>query len=86
MPLESMGMDLYYDDLSEFCTSVILLARTLGLELKLKERDTDRKEQLAPEFIQVCLKKTFLSNALKQNKGVSINRSISLFILYLFVA
>ncbi|CAG0904989.1 unnamed protein product [Darwinula stevensoni] len=48
-----MGIDLYYDDLSPFCNSVRLLARALGLQLDLKERNTDKDEQLTPEYIQM---------------------------------
>ncbi|CAG0910388.1 unnamed protein product, partial [Darwinula stevensoni] len=48
-----MGIDLYYDDLSPFCLSVRLLARALGLELTLKERNTDKDETLTPEYIQM---------------------------------
>ena len=48
-----MGIDLYYDDLSQYCNSVRLLARALGLELNLKERVLDKNEHLTSEYVQV---------------------------------
>jgi glutathione S-transferase len=48
-----MSIDLYYTIASPPCRSVMLLAKTLGLELNLKKVDLMNKEHLKPEFLKV---------------------------------
>jgi hypothetical protein len=47
-----MPLDLYYMIASTPCRSVMLLAKTLGLELNLKDVDVLKKEHLEPEFFE----------------------------------
>jgi glutathione S-transferase len=47
-----MPLDLYYTIASPPCRSVMLLAKTLGLELNLKHVDFPKKEHLEPEFLK----------------------------------
>jgi glutathione S-transferase len=51
-----MPLDLYYHIASPPCRSVMLLAKTLGLQLNLKKVDLLNKEQLSPEFLKVSAK------------------------------
>lgn len=48
-----MTIDLYYMPLSAPCRSIIMLAKTLGLELKLIKTDLFAGEHMTPEFIKV---------------------------------
>ncbi|KDR06629.1 Glutathione S-transferase 1-1, partial [Zootermopsis nevadensis] len=48
-----MSLDLYYVLPSPPCRAVMLLAKTLGLELNLKKTDLLAKEQLKPEFLKI---------------------------------
>jgi glutathione S-transferase len=48
-----MPLDLYYTIASPPCRSVMLLAKTLGLELNLKHVDVLKKKHLEPEFLKV---------------------------------
>jgi glutathione S-transferase len=48
-----MPLDFYYVIASPPCRSVMLLAKTLGLELNLKEMNLLGKEHLKPEFLKV---------------------------------
>jgi glutathione S-transferase len=49
-----MPLDFYYAIASPPCRSVMLLAKTLGLELNLKKVNVLKKEHLEPEFLKVC--------------------------------
>jgi hypothetical protein len=48
-----MPLDFYYTIASPPCRSVLLLAKTLGLELNLKKVDLLKREQHTPEFLKV---------------------------------
>jgi glutathione S-transferase len=48
-----MPLDFYYTLTSPPCRSVLLLAKTLELELNLKKLDLLKKEQHTPEFLKV---------------------------------
>lgn len=49
-----MPIDLYYMPVSAPCSSVILVAKALGVELNLKLVNLDAKEQFTAEFTKVC--------------------------------
>jgi hypothetical protein len=48
-----MPLDFYYTITSPPCRSVLLLAKTLGLELNLKKLDLLNREHHTPEFLKV---------------------------------
>ena len=48
-----MGVDLYYMPMSAPCRSVLLLAKSIGLELNPKVVDLMAGETRTPEFIKV---------------------------------
>lgn len=48
-----MTIDLYYMPLSAPCRSIMMLAKTLGIELNLKKTDLFAGEHLTPEFLKV---------------------------------
>lgn len=48
-----MPIDLYYTPRSAPCRAVQMLAKTLGLELNLKDVDLKSGEQLKPEYVKV---------------------------------
>lgn len=48
-----MTIDLYYMALSPPCRSIIMLAKTLGIELNLKKVDLFAGDHMKPEFLQV---------------------------------
>lgn len=50
-PAAAMPLDLYYCITSPFCRSVLLTARTLGVELNLKEVDIWQGEQFKAEYL-----------------------------------
>lgn len=54
---KKMAPTLYYMDLSPPSRSVLLTAAALGIELKLKNIDLFKKEQLNPEYIKVSVLK-----------------------------
>jgi hypothetical protein len=49
----AMPLDFYYTIASPPCRSVLMLAKTLGLQLNLKKVDLLKKEQYTPEFLEV---------------------------------
>jgi glutathione S-transferase len=51
-----MSLDFYYVIASPPCRAVMLLAKTLGMELNLKKTDVLKKEHLKPEFLKVRVK------------------------------
>lgn len=48
-----MTIDLYYLPLSPPCRSIIMLAKTLNIELNLKKLDLFAGEHLKPDFLKV---------------------------------
>lgn len=48
-----MTIDLYYMALSPPCRSIIMLAKTIGIELNLKKVDLFAGEHMKPEFLKV---------------------------------
>lgn len=48
-----MTIDLYYTPRSAPCRAVQMLAKTLGLDLNLKEVDLIHGEQMKPDYIKV---------------------------------
>ena len=48
-----MAIDLYYMPLSAPCRSIIMLAKTLGVELNLIKLDLFAGEHMTPEFLKV---------------------------------
>lgn len=48
-----MPLDFYYTISSPPCRSVLLLAKTLGLELNMKKIDLLKREQHTPEFLKI---------------------------------
>lgn len=48
-----MPIDLYYTPRSAPCRAVQMLAKTLGVELILKDVDLVRGEQLKPDYVKV---------------------------------
>lgn len=48
-----MPIDFYYTITSPPCRSVLLLAKTLGLELNLKKLDLQKGEHRTAEFLEV---------------------------------
>ena len=48
-----MGVDVYYFALSAPCRSVLLLAKSIGLELNLKNTDIMAGATKTPEYIKV---------------------------------
>lgn len=49
----TMAIDLYYMPLSAPCRSIIMLAKTLGVELNLIKLDLFAGEHMTPEFLKV---------------------------------
>jgi hypothetical protein len=49
----AMPLDFYYTITSPPCRSVLLLAKTLGLELNLKKLDLLKGEHRTAEFLEV---------------------------------
>ena len=59
-----MGLDLYFKKESSPARAALLLSKTLGLDVNVKQLDLFNKEHLKPEFIAVsshCLMFFFLS-------------------------
>lgn len=50
---DSGGLDFYYIPTSPPCRSVMLLAKTLGVEMNMKMVDVLAGEQMKPEFVKV---------------------------------
>ncbi|KAJ9583905.1 hypothetical protein L9F63_021753, partial [Diploptera punctata] len=50
-----MAIDLYYSTISPFCRSVILLAKTLGIQLNLKKVNMMNNETKTPEYLKVIV-------------------------------
>ena len=50
-----MPIDLYYNRMSGPSRAVLMTARELNIDVKLKPLDLGAKEQMKPEFIKVFI-------------------------------
>lgn len=48
-----MAPVLYYFDLSPYCRSVLMMARTVGVKLELRVVNLTQRDQLKPEYLAI---------------------------------